>query len=161
MHVYLVCKYLKRLCGEERLHTALILSVTFIWSHPRVGLNGLWLVHLKYTKWSAFKVIIKQKIPQYLNNTFVNVGAFAPFFLQFFSVFRKKKLLKFTKSCKNEIYLQEIIKTILLSSCTRYNANFKLEQSVFAIHDSPLYFEISEDDHPRTVTHAHYYIDKF
>jgi hypothetical protein len=25
---------------------------------------------------------------------------------------------------------------------------------VSAIHDSPLYFEISEDDHPRTVTHA-------
>jgi hypothetical protein len=23
-----------------------------------------------------------------------------------------------------------------------------------AIHDSPLYFEISEDDHPWTVTHA-------
>ena len=35
-----------------------------------------------------------------------------------------------------------------------YNANFKFDQSVFAIHDSPLYFKISEDDHPRTVTHA-------
>ena len=32
---------------------------------------------------------------------------------------------------------------ISLSSCSRYNANFKLYQSVFAIHDSPLYFEIS------------------
>jgi hypothetical protein len=45
---------------------------------------------------------------------------------------------------------------ISLSSCSRYNANFKLDQSVFAIHDSPLYYEIS-DDHPpnseqRTVT---------
>jgi hypothetical protein len=28
------------------------------------------------------------------------------------------------------------------------NANFKLDQSVLAIHDSPLYYEISEDDHP-------------
>jgi hypothetical protein len=40
---------------------------------------------------------------------------------------------------------------ISLSSCSRYNANFKLDQLVFAIHDSQLYFEISEDDHPRTV----------
>jgi hypothetical protein len=37
---------------------------------------------------------------------------------------------------------------ISLSSCSRYNANFKLDQSVLAIHDSPLYYEISEDDHP-------------
>jgi hypothetical protein len=44
---------------------------------------------------------------------------------------------------------------ILLSLCSCYNiANFKLDQSVFAIHDSPLYFEISEGDHLRTVTHA-------
>jgi hypothetical protein len=48
---------------------------------------------------------------------------------------------------------------ISLSSCSRYNANFKLDQSVLAIHDSPLYYEISEDDHspntePRKVTHA-------
>ena len=58
-----------------------------------------------------------------------------------------------TKSCKNasknEIYLQEIYQssnqemfdfTISLSSCSRYNANFKLDQSVSAIHDSPPYF---------------------
>ena len=57
-----------------------------------------------------------------------------------------KKLLKFTKSCTNEIYLQEI-KKCLLFHCRHYNANVKLDQSVFAIHDSPLYFEISEIDH--------------
>jgi hypothetical protein len=28
---------------QKQLQTALILSVTFIWSHPWVGLNGLWL----------------------------------------------------------------------------------------------------------------------
>jgi hypothetical protein len=28
---------------------------------------------------------------------------------------------------------------ISLSSCSRYNANFKLDQSVFASYDSPLY----------------------
>jgi hypothetical protein len=33
------------------------------------------------------------------------------------------------------------------------NANFKLNQSVFAINESPLYFEISEDDH--APTHGH------
>jgi hypothetical protein len=62
--------------------------------------------------------------------------------------------LKFTKSCKNasknEIHLQEIYQSsnqemfaISLSSCSRYNANdanFKLDQSVSAIHDSPPYF---------------------
>jgi hypothetical protein len=29
-----------------------------------------------------------------------------------------------------------------------YNANLKLHQSELTIHDSPLYYEISEDDHP-------------
>ena len=48
---------------------------------------------------------------------------------------------------------------ISLSSCSPYNANFKLNQSLFAIRDSPLYYEISEDDRPpnnepRTVTRA-------
>jgi hypothetical protein len=28
---------------QKQLQTALILSVTFIWSYPWVGLNGLWL----------------------------------------------------------------------------------------------------------------------
>ena len=61
--------------------------------------------------------------------------------------------MKFTKSCENEIYLQEIIKTrnvcyFAVASCSRYDANFKLDQSVFAIHDNPLYFEISEDGNP-------------
>jgi hypothetical protein len=46
---------------------------------------------------------------------------------------------------------------ISLSSCSRYNANFKLDQSVLAIHDSPLYFEISENDHPWTVTRDHWW----
>ena len=41
---------------------------------------------------------------------------------------------------------------VSLSSCSRYNANFKFDQSVVAIHDSPLYFEISEDDHPQSPT---------
>jgi hypothetical protein len=36
-------------------------------------------------------------------------------------------------------YNQEMF-AILLSSCSRYNANFKLDQSVSAIHDSPPYF---------------------
>ena len=36
---------------------------------------------------------------------------------------------------------------ISLSSCSRYyKANFKLDQLVFAIRDSPLYFEIIEDE---------------
>jgi hypothetical protein len=93
--------------------------------------------------------------------TFVNVGSLllADSFALFF--------LKFTKSCKNasknEIYLREIYQSsnqemfaISLSSCSRYNANFKLDQSqcsLFMTVDRHL-FEISEDDHPRTVSHT-------
>jgi hypothetical protein len=95
---------------------------------------------------SAFKAIIRQTMHQHLNKlTFVNVGAFTPFFEQFFPLYVIKKLLKFTESCKNEYICkkssnQEMF-AISLLSCNRYNANFKLDQSVFAIHDSP-------DDNP-------------
>jgi hypothetical protein len=42
-----------------------------------------------------------------------------------------------------------------LSSCSRYNANFKLDQSQCSLFMTVRHiFEISEDDHPRTVTHA-------
>jgi hypothetical protein len=37
---------------------------------------------------------------------------------------------------------------ISLLSCSRYNAYFKLDQSVLAIHDSPICYDISEDDNP-------------
>jgi hypothetical protein len=98
---------------------------------------------VSYTqKPSGFKAIIKSifktNLPSLMSAPF-----FRPFFL--------RKLLKFTKSCKNasknEICLQEIYQSsnqeifaISLSSCSRYNANFKLDQSVYAIHDSPPYF---------------------
>jgi hypothetical protein len=44
---------------------------------------------------------------------------------------------------------------ISLSSCSRYNANFKLDQSQCSLFMTVRHiFEISEDDHPHTVTHA-------
>jgi hypothetical protein len=44
---------------------------------------------------------------------------------------------------------------ISLSSCSRYNANFKLDQSQCSLFMTVRHmFEISEDDHPRTVSHA-------
>ena len=62
------------------------------------------------------------------------------------------------------MYLQEIYQSsniltemfaISLSSCSRYNANFKLDQSQCSLFMTVRYiFEISEDDHPRLVTHA-------
>ena len=63
---------------------------------------------------------------------------------------------------QNDIYLQEIYQSsnqemfaISLSSCSRYNANFKLDQSHCSLFMTIRYiFEISEDDHPRTVSHA-------
>ena len=36
-----------------------------------------------------------------------------------------------------------------------YKGNFKYDQSVFGIHGIPLYFEISEDEQPRTVKSSH------
>jgi hypothetical protein len=60
------------------------------------------------------------------------------------------------------MYLQEIYQSsnkemfaISLSSCSRYNANFKLDQSQCSLFMTVRHiFEISEDDHPRTVSHA-------
>jgi hypothetical protein len=44
---------------------------------------------------------------------------------------------------------------ISLSSCSCYNANFKLDQSQCLLFMTVGHiFEISEDDHPRTATHA-------
>ena len=45
---------------------------------------------------------------------------------------------------------------ILLSSCSRYNETLiKLDQSQCSLFMTVRYiFEISEDDHPRLVTHA-------
>ena len=95
---------------------------------------------------SGFKAIIKSIFKTNLPSL-----TSAPSFCRFFRPFFLRKLLKFTKSCKNasknEIYLPEIYQSsnqemfaISLSSCSRYNVNFKLDQSVSAIHDSPPYF---------------------
>ena len=44
---------------------------------------------------------------------------------------------------------------ISLSSCSCYNADFKLDQSQCSLFMTVRHiFEISEDDHPRLVTHA-------
>ena len=95
-----------------------------------------------------------------LPSSFVNVGSLL--LADSFAI----SFLKFTKSCKNasknEMYLQEIYQSsnkemfaISLSSCSRYNANFKLDQSQCPLFMTVRHiFEISEDDHPRLVTHA-------
>jgi hypothetical protein len=52
-----------------------------------------------------------------------------------------RKVLKFTKSCKNTTCKKclFIFRSFLCRQCSRYNANFKFDQSVFTIHDSPLH----------------------
>jgi hypothetical protein len=73
--------------------------------------------------------------------------------LPILSPFLSEEAFEISKSCKNaskndrNIFLQEIYQSsnqemfaISLSSCSRYNPIFKLDQSVSAIHDSPLYF---------------------
>ena len=109
---------------------------------------------------SGFKAIIKSIFKTNLPLTFVNVGSLL--LADSFAI----SFLKFTKSCKNasknEMYLQEIYQSsnkemfaISLSSCSRYNANFKLDQSQCSLFMTVRHiFEISEDDHPRLVTHA-------
>ena len=46
------------------------------------------------------------------------------------------------------IFARKVYFAFSVSPNTRYNENFILDLSEFAIHDSPLCFEISEDDHP-------------
>jgi hypothetical protein len=98
---------------------------------------------------SGFKAIIKSIFKTNLPSL-TSAPFFEPILSPFLSFFLRK-LLKFTKSCKNasknEIFLQEIYQSsnqemfaISLSSCSRYNANFKLDQLVSAIHNSPPYF---------------------
>ena len=59
------------------------------------------------------------------------------------------------KFINHQIKIQEMF-AISLSSCSRYNANFKLDQPVSAIQFMTVrhIFEISEDDHPSLVTDA-------
>ena len=47
------------------------------------------------------------------------------------------------KSSKQEMFTLSLSRHAVVMM-----ANFKLDQSVFAIHDNPLYFEISEDGNP-------------
>ena len=60
------------------------------------------------------------------------------------------------------MYLQEMYQSsnkemflFFMSSCSRYNANFKLDQSQCTLFMTVRHiFEISEDDQPRLVTHS-------
>jgi hypothetical protein len=108
------------------------------------------IVSVFLSNYKANKTLIIKKLPSLTSATLT------PFFFMFFGLLflkggggggQKQKVLKITKSCKNTIYLQEMF-VISLSSCSRYNANFKFDKSMFAIHDSPLrtHFEINEDD---------------
>ena len=52
------------------------------------------------------------------------------------------EIYKIFQKCEQKIHQssnQEMF-AISLSSCSRYNENFKLDQSVSAIHDGPPYF---------------------
>ena len=91
---------------------------------------------------SIIKSIFKTNLPSLTSAPF-----FQPILSQFLSerAFEIYKILQ--KASKNEIYLQEMYQSsnqemfaISLSSFSRYNANFKLDQSVSAIRDSPPYF---------------------
>ena len=60
-----------------------------------------------------------------------------------------KKCLLFR--CRHHV----VMMTTLVDDISRYNANFKLDQSQCPLFMTVRHiFEISEDDHPRLVTHA-------
>jgi hypothetical protein len=58
-------------------------------------------------------------------------------FRSFWTFLALRKVLKFTKSCKNTTWKKCLL--FRCRECSRYNANFKFDQSVFTIHDSPLH----------------------
>ena len=62
---------------------------------------------------------------------------------------KMKDLQEIYQSSNQEMF------AISLSSCSRYKANFKLYQSQCLLFMTVRHiYEISEDDHPRTVSHA-------
>jgi hypothetical protein len=82
----------------------------------KIKTRKLYAVFFHYTQQSVYKAIIKETIATSIfkkNLIFINGGGvFAPFFSNSFTFFLIK-FLKFTKSCKNEIYLQKIKKCFL------------------------------------------------
>jgi hypothetical protein len=124
------------------------------------------LSFLKCTQRSAFEAISNNTsiFKTYLTSAplLASIAILSPFFSQkVLSTLQNLAKMKYV--CKKSITsLNQEMFAISLSWYSRYNANLKLDQSVFAIHDSPPYFEISEDDHARTVTHArdHWYFDE-
>jgi hypothetical protein len=59
--------------------------------------------------------------------------------------------------CKKFInhQIKKCLIAISLASCSRYNANFKLDRLQCSLFMTVRHIiEISEDDHPRLVTHA-------
>jgi hypothetical protein len=58
-------------------------------------------------------------------------------FIHFKCFLALRKVLKFTKSCRNTTCKKCLL--FCCRQCSRYNANFKFDQSLFIIHDSPLH----------------------
>jgi hypothetical protein len=65
-------------------------------------------------------------------------NSFALIFLKGFEI--HKIVQKWNIFARNDQSSNQEMFAISLSSCSRYNANFKFDQSVSAIHDSPPYF---------------------
>jgi hypothetical protein len=106
---------------------------------------------------SGFKAIIKSIFKTNLPS--LTSAPLLPSFSRFFRPFFLRKLLKNLAKMKYicKKFRNHQIKKCLLFRCRHavvIMQLFKLDQSVLAIHDSLLYFEISEDDHSWTVTHA-------
>ena len=78
---------------------------------------------------------LKQLRLPVLNETHTNIYTGPRLYEKTFEIY------KILQKCEQKIHQssnQEMF-AISLSSCSRYNANFKLDQSVSAIHDSPPY----------------------
>jgi hypothetical protein len=103
---------------------------------------------------SGFKAIIKSIFKTNLPSL-----TSAPFFYPILSPFLSWNLQNLAKmrakmKCIRKKFINHQINKCLLFRC-RYNANFKLDQSQCSLFMTVRHiFEISEDDHPRLVTHA-------
>jgi hypothetical protein len=126
-----------------------------VYKQPTIGL-------LHYKANSTLIIIVKTNLPS------LTSAPLLPSFRRFFRLFFLKsfwnsqrnsqnlaKMKCIFKKSSNHLWSNQEMFAISLSSCSRYNANFKFDQSQCSLFMTVRHiFEISEDGHPRTVSHA-------
>jgi hypothetical protein len=127
-----------------------MLSCCVLYKQPTIGF-------LNYKANSTLIIIVKTNLPS------LTSAPLLPSFRRFFRFFFLKSIWNSPRNSQNLAKMKYICKkssnqemfAISLSSCSRYNANVKFDQQQCSLFMTVRHiFEISEDDHPRTVSHA-------